>query len=111
MWDARISDIYGQLVDWLSLGFFAVEMTVPNDSAYDPMVHLNLENIKMDHPSPPSVVQVYNKASKSDPFQKGVNFYLWKTGLSLCPVAAILSYLCVRGLVQLLKTTESSSCW
>ena len=73
------------------------EMTVPNDSAYDPTVHLNPEDIKVDHPSNPSVVQVRIKASKTDPFRKGVNLYLGKTGSSLCPVAAILSYLCVRG--------------
>ena len=37
------------------------------------------------------------KASKTDPFRKGVNLYLGKTGALVCPVDAILSYLCLRG--------------
>ena len=38
------------------------------------------------------------KASKTDPFRKGVSLFLGKTGSVLCPVAAIMDYLCVRGM-------------
>ena len=38
------------------------------------------------------------KASKTDPFRRGVELFLGKTGSVLCPVAAVMDYLCVRGL-------------
>ena len=43
------------------------------------------------------VVRVHIKASKMDPFPKGVFVYLGKTGVDLCPVAAVSAYLAVRG--------------
>ena len=38
------------------------------------------------------------KSSKPDPFRKGVQLYLGKTGTNLCPVTAMVAYLCVRGM-------------
>ena len=38
------------------------------------------------------------KSSKTDPFRKGVNLFLGRTGSDLCPVAAMLDYLCMRGM-------------
>ena len=61
-------------------------MTVPSDSTYDASVHLSVADIAVDNSKFPSVVSVRIKAS------------LGKTGSSVCPVAAILSYLCVRGI-------------
>ena len=84
---------------WAFFGFlWAGEMTVPSDSTYDAPVHLSITDITVDNSKSPSVVIVRIKASKTDPFRKGVNLYLGKTGSSVCPVAAILSYLCVRGM-------------
>ena len=45
----------------------------------------------------PKVVSVVIKASKTDPFRKGVVIYLGRTNTSLCPVAAVTAYLAVRG--------------
>ena len=39
------------------------------------------------------MVQIKIKASKTDPFHKGIMVYVGKTGNKLCPVAAITAYL------------------
>ena len=79
-------------------GFLRVgEMTVPGDEAYDPAVHLSRSDIAMDNPAAPSVMRVSIKQSKTDPFRKGVDLFLGKTATELCPVAALLNYLVVRG--------------
>ena len=43
-------------------------------------------------------VQVRIKQSKTDPFRRGVNIYVGRTGADLCPVSAMLDYLNVRGM-------------
>lgn len=43
-------------------------MTVPNDTAYDPEVHLNFGDIAVDNPSSPQMMKVTIKQSKMDPF-------------------------------------------
>ena len=73
------------------------EITIPNLSSYDPSVHLNYNDISVDNPSNPSIIQVRIKASKTDPFRNGVDIYVGKTGHVLCPVSALLNYLAIRG--------------
>ncbi len=73
------------------------EMTVPGDGEYDPAVHLSFSDVSFDHPSNPTVIQVNIKASKTDPFRKGVLIYLGRTNADLCPVSALLDFLCARG--------------
>ena len=75
----------------------AGEMTVPDTEAYDKSVHLGIDDIAIDNPSSPSFVRVRIKQSKTDPFRRGVNLFLGPTRTDLCPVAAILSYIVVRG--------------
>ena len=83
------------------LCFFAFlragEMSVPSDQAYDPAVHLSMGDVAVDDPCNPSTLQIKIKQSKTDPFRRGVNLFVGRTGLDLCPVAALLSYLSVRG--------------
>ena len=71
------------------LAFFgflrAGELTVPSDASYDPQVHLNLGDIAVDNPAAPTVIRVSIKQSKTDPFCRGVNLFLGKTGTDLCP--------------------------
>ncbi len=52
---------------------------MPGDSEYDPAVHLSFSDVSFDHPSDPTVIQVNIKASKTDPFRKGVLIYLGRT--------------------------------
>jgi len=83
------------------LGFFAFlrvgEFTVPDDTSYDHSVHLSFGDIALDDLKNPTVLQVSVKQSKTDPFRKGVTLYVGRTGMDLCPVAAMLSYLELRG--------------
>ena len=42
-------------------------------------------------------MQVQIKSSKTDPFRRGVFIYLGQGDSSLCPVAAVASYIMLRG--------------
>ena len=75
-----------------------VKFTVPADNAYDPTAHLNTEDISVDNKANPSMARIKLKKSKTDPFRQGVDIYVGRTFGQLCPVAAILAYLAVRGL-------------
>ena len=75
----------------------AGEMTVPGDKGYDPQTHLSMGDIALDDSRSPSLVRVTIKQSKTDPFRKGVDIFVGRTGTDLCPVGALLDYLQVRG--------------
>lgn len=73
------------------------EATVPSESAYDPAVHLSITDVSLDSQTNAQVIAIRIKASKTDSFRKGVTVYLGRTSPEVCPVAAILSYIGVRG--------------
>lgn len=73
------------------------EVTVPDASSYDAQVHLNFEDVSADDQKSPSILQIRIKASKTDPFRKGVNICIGRTNNPLCPVSALLNYLVIRG--------------
>ena len=75
----------------------AGEITIPSDKGYDPTAHLSFFDIAVDNMANPSIMQVHIKTSKTDPFQKGVSIYVGRTGNNLCPIAAMLTYLSIRG--------------
>lgn len=83
------------------LGFFGFlrcgEFTVPDDSSFDPTCHLTPRDVSVDRHHHPSMVRVFLKQSKTDPFRMGVPIFLGRSDGDLCPVAAILGYLVVRG--------------
>ena len=87
-------------------------MTAPNDATYDACVHLSISDIAVNNTKSPAVVRVTIKASKTDPFRKGVKLYLGRTGTTECPVTAMVSYLCVRemssGALFVFPTVDSS---
>ena len=45
---------------------------MPSDSSFDSQVHLTWSDISVDVPSFPTVMGVAIKASKMDPFRKGI---------------------------------------
>ncbi len=102
IWDdqAEDSDI---VMLWAAccLAFFgflrAGEFTVPDDSSFDPSVHLCWGDLAVDKPVNPAVLSVTLKASKTDPFRKGITLYIGRATSDLCPVSAVLAYLTVRG--------------
>ena len=68
----------------------AVSLT---ESKFDLLVHLTVADVGIDSRVAPKRMEVRIKASKTDPFQKGVTLYLGRTYTNLCPVAAMLGYL------------------
>jgi hypothetical protein len=73
-------------------GFLRVgELTSPDDASYDLSVHLSFADIAVDDPFRPSFVRVAIKQSETDPFRRGVDLFLGRTGNDLCPVGAIFS--------------------
>jgi hypothetical protein len=80
----------------LFFGFLrAGDVTVPSMCQYDSGCHLSVGDVKLDSLVEPSLVSVNIKASKADPFRKGVVIYLGRTHKFLCPVAAVEAYLAV----------------
>ena len=92
---------YGDAMGSMLLGFFwflrTGEMTVPNDQNYDPSCHLSVGDVAVDNPRAPTLLRVSIKQSKTDPFRKGIDLYMGRTGTEVCPVAAMLKYLVARG--------------
>ena len=56
------------------------EAVVPSDSAYDPAVHLNWEDVQVNSRSQPQWLEVRTKASKTDPCRQDISIYVGATG-------------------------------
>ena len=79
-------------------GFFrSGEITVPSLSSYRASHHLSWGDVAIDNPTTPEILRVRIKRSKTDQLGKGADVYVGKTGCSICPVAAVLSYMATRG--------------
>ena len=76
---------------------FLCLLTVPTEKVYDPSVHLSVGDIAVDDVRRPSLLRVTIKQSETDSFRKGINLFVGRTNSVLCPVAAVLDFLCVRG--------------
>ena len=72
------------------------EFTVPSQNDYDPDSHLSLSDVSVDSRMEPSMIRIYIKQSKTDPFRQGVHLCLGRTGNAICPVTSLLSYLIIR---------------
>ena len=81
------------------IGFFgflrAGEFTV--NAPFDPRLHLTLDDFQLDSLSAPTIIRLRIKCSKTDPFRQGCFIYLGQGRPPLCPVAASLAYLNLRG--------------
>jgi len=73
------------------------EVVTPSDNEYDKTVHLSYGDVRINSTVNPQYLEVRIKASKTDPFRKGVTVYLGRTDNDLCPVSAILAYMVQRG--------------
>lgn len=79
-------------------GFFrAGEITVPAESKFDEGAHLTFRDVSVDCIKNPQILKVKLKASKTDPFRVGVEVFIGRTGNALCPVAAVLAFMAIRG--------------
>ena len=73
------------------------EFTAPDQGEFDPGQHLTFHDLAVDSMVNPRLIALRIKQSKTDPFTQGVTIYLGRTESRLCPVAALLSYLVLRG--------------
>ena len=78
----------------------AGEFTVSSVAAFDASVHLAPQDVSIDSHVTPSVVRIHLKQSKTDPFRQGVNIFLGRSKQEICRVAALLSYMALRGNAQ-----------
>lgn len=74
------------------------EVTVPSDSSFHPATHLIVNDISVNDTTNPTWLKLHLKASKTDPFRKGVDVVVGRTNEKLCPVAAMLAYVAMRGI-------------
>ena len=70
-----------------SLCFFGFlrsgEMTVPEGAQYDESTHLSFRDLAVDSRENPRSLKVRLKTSKTDPFRRGVDVYVGRTGNKL----------------------------
>ena len=79
-------------------GFFrAGEITVPSRVSFTSNRHLSWGDVCVDSITQPGMVKVHLKFSKCDQLGKGVDVFCGRTGNRLCPVAACLAYIAIRG--------------
>ena len=79
------------------LGFLrAGEFTLTAGQDFDPSSALTVQDVSVDQHANPSMVRLHLKQSKTDPFRHGVDVFLGRTNMVLCPVAALLAYIVVR---------------
>ena len=80
-------------------GFFrSGEITVGgSEASFDSGVHLTFNDVTVDSLENPQMLKVRLKASKTDPFRVGIDIYVGRTKNDLCPVAAVLAYMALRG--------------
>lgn len=82
-------------------GFFRLgEILLPSGCTYDSNIHLSVGDVAVDNVEDPKMVQISLKHSKTDQFGQGSKTYLGRIKNDLCPVAAILTYLALRGKMQ-----------
>ena len=60
-------------------------------------MHLQYEDVAVDHRNNRRMLTIQIKQSKTDPFRQGVTLWLGKTDCAVCPVTGILPYLPARG--------------
>ena len=66
----------------------SAEFNVPSLSAYNASIHLSMSDVSVDVPLDPSCLQVFIKASKTDPFRKGC-YILIGLGSLLCALSKL----------------------
>ena len=84
------------------------EVTVSSDTAFDDATHITFNDVAVDRLKEPTMVRARLKTSKTNPFRKGVDIVVGKTGDTICLVSAVLNYLLARGAGVLLQRREAT---
>lgn len=92
-----------RLVVWAiaSMAFFSFfhlgELLPEPSSSSQPATDLSWGDVAVDNHTNPKMIQIHLKWSKCDQFGAGSDIVLGCTGSAICPVAALLRYIAVRG--------------
>ncbi len=79
-------------------GFFRLgEITCPSPCNFDPRVHLTFEDVSVDNLENTRLISLRIKRSKTDQLRAGTTVSLARADGDLCPVAALLAYIAIRG--------------
>ena len=82
-----------------NLAFFgflrSAEFSVPNLASFSPSMGLN--DVTVDSMLSPSCLRLRIKASKTDPFRKGIFLHIARGEFPLCAIRSLLAYLTLRG--------------
>ena len=65
--------------------------------SFDDGAHLTFSDVTVDSLQDPLALTIRLKMSKTDPFRVGVDVCIGRTDCDLCPVAAVLAYMVLRG--------------
>eukprot|EP00731_Ephydatia_muelleri_P013873 Em0007g1183a len=87
--------VYWAVATLCFFGFFRLWELLPSDAASPP--NISWGDMTFDHASEPSVMKIHLRTSKCDQYGKGADVFVGKTGNTLCPIAACLAYLALRG--------------
>ena len=102
MW-SRIGTDYEDTMLWAAavtcfFGFTrAGEVLLNAKDKFNPSYNLSFADVASDSRSKPSFIQLTIKGSKMDPFRKGVNIIIGRTGDRLCCVEALFMFLMLWG--------------
>ena len=81
------------------LGFFgflrAGEFTV--NSAFQPSIHMTIDDLQADSLVNPTCFKVHIKCSKTDPLRMGCDIYVGRGEGSVCHIRALGDFLALRG--------------
>ena len=68
-----------------------------SETEYSPANHLSWGDVALDAKVAANMVKIHLKKSKCDQFGAGADVLLGRTGCLLCPVAAIIGFINIRG--------------
>lgn len=57
---------------------------------------ISVSDVAIDSHTAPSLVRIFLRKSKTDPGGKGVHIFLGSSGVPVCPVVALVTYLAIR---------------
>ena len=79
-------------------GFFRLgEIVLSSATEFNPARHLSWNDVCVDCVERPLMIRVHLCMSKCDQFGQGVDVFLGHVDSPVCPVAAVLAYIAIRG--------------
>ena len=100
-WSSGLEEEFEARLLWAAacVAFFGFlrsgEFTLPNSKAPPP---ISVNDVEVITPTAPSMVRIFLRKAKTDPFGKGIDIFLSRSLCDVCPVIALTSYLTCRPL-------------